>query len=83
MHLFVPQELREIIAQNAGLYGTRAYRAVLDKSFKMQPEFQELAIKEIQENFGVDRQTAQRELFALFNPGPKIKTLLILKPMRC
>ncbi len=73
MHLFVPQELREIIAQNAGLYGTRAYRAVLDKSFKMQPEFQELAIKEIQENFGVDRQTAQRELFALFNPGPKNK----------
>ena len=74
MHLFVPQELREIIAQNAGLYGTRAYRAVLDKGFKMNPEFQDLAIKEIQETFkGMDRQQAQRELFELFNPGPKNK----------
>ena len=73
MNLFIPKELKSIIDENSGLYGTRVYRSIIDKNFKMQPEFQELAVKEIQENFGVDKQTAQRELFELFNPGPKNK----------
>lgn len=73
MHLFIPDELKSIIAENAGLYGTRVYRSILDKGFKVQPEFQERAVKEIQESFGVDRQTAQREFFELLNPGPKNK----------
>tara|TARA_R110002020_G_scaffold17455_3_gene61290 strand:+ start:52 stop:3966 length:3915 start_codon:yes stop_codon:yes gene_type:complete len=73
MHLFVPQELRAIIAENAGLYGTRAYRAILDKGFKVQPKFQDKAVKEIQNTFGVDETTARRAFFELRNPGPKNK----------
>ena len=73
MHLFIPDELKNIIAENAGLYGTRVYRSILDKGFKVQPEFQNKAIKEIQDTFSVDEQTARREFFELLNPGPKNK----------
>jgi len=73
MHLFIPKELRPMLAENAGLYGTRAYKAIIDKSFKVNPDFQKKAIKEIQNTFSVDETTAKREFFELLNPGPKNK----------
>ena len=74
MHLFIPQELREAIAANAGLYGTRAYKAMIDNTYTINPEFQAKAIKEIQETFGVSKVEAENAFSGLLNPGPKNKS---------
>ena len=73
MHLFLPQELRDAIAENVGTYGTRVYKSIIDKGYKVNPEFQEAAITKIQSEFGLSRDEAQREFFGLLNPGPKNK----------
>jgi len=73
MHLFIPKELREAIAENAGLYGTRAYKAMVDNTYTINPEFQKKAIKEIQDTFGINQEQAYREFSSLLNPGPKNK----------
>ena len=73
MHLFIPDELRTAIAENAGLYGTRAYKAMVDNTYTINPEFQKKAIKEIQDTFGINQEQAYREFSSLLNPGPKNK----------
>ena len=73
MHLFIPDEVRDAIVANAGLYGTRAYKAMLDNTFTINPEFQAKAIKEIQETFGVSKREAENAFSGLLNPGPKNK----------
>ena len=73
MHLFIPKELREAIAENAGLYGTRAYKAMLDKNYSIDPNFYKKSIDEIQETFGASKVEAEKAFNDLLNPGPKNK----------
>ena len=73
MNLFVPPELRDAIAENAGLYGTRVYKAIVDKGYTINPEYKAKALKEIERTFGVDPREANEMFEGLINPGPKNK----------
>jgi hypothetical protein len=73
MNLFVPPELRDAIAENAGLYGTRVYKAIVDKGYTINPEYKTKALKEIERTFGVDPREANEMFEGLINPGPKNK----------
>ena len=72
--LLIPKEIREAIERNQGLYGARAYKAMTDKGFKVDPKLREDAIREIQEKLGVSRTQAEDAFSKLENPGPKNKT---------
>ena len=74
MHLFIPKEVRDAIAENAGLYGTRVYKAIVDKGYTINPEFQKKALIEIQNAFELNPQQARDAFGELINPGPKNKT---------
>ena len=73
MNLFVPPELRNAIVENAGLYGTRVYKAIVDKGYKINPEYKAKALKEIETTYGVDPREANEMFEGLINPGPKNK----------
>tara|TARA_Y100001973_G_C5206912_1_gene342137 strand:+ start:2873 stop:6781 length:3909 start_codon:yes stop_codon:yes gene_type:complete len=72
MNLFLPDDLRNTIAKNVGTYGTRAYKAYIDKGFKVDPNFQKTAIEELKLITGNENEA--RAIFnELLNPGPKNK----------
>ena len=73
MHLFIPEQVRDAIAENAGLYGTRAYKAMLDNNYTIDPNFYKKSIDEIQKAFGVSKGEAENAFTSLLNPGPKNK----------
>ena len=74
MNLFIPPELRNAILENAGLYGTRVYKAIVDKGYQVNPEYRKDAIASIQRNFsGTNEKQANLAFDNLFNPGPKNK----------
>lgn len=73
MNLFLPDELRNAIAESVGTYGTRAYKAYMDKSFKVDPTFQKSAVEELQSKLGLNTNEAKATFNELLNPGPKNK----------
>ena len=73
MNLFVPPELRNAISENAGLYGTRVYKAIVDKGYQINPEYKKKALKEIETTYGVSPKEADEMFEDLINPGPKNK----------
>ena len=73
MNLFIKDEVREAIQENAGLYGTRIYRAFLNKGYQMDDSFRKQAVEEIQKVFGVTSQKANLALNKLINGGAKNK----------
>ncbi len=73
MNLFLPDDLRNTIAENVGTYGTRVYKAYIDKSFKVDPSFQKAAIEELQSTAGLSENEARLAFNQLLNPGPKNK----------
>lgn len=74
MNLFVKDELRNAIVENAGLYGTRVYKAIVDKGYKINPDYKKKALTEIENTYGVDPREANEMFEGLINPGPKNKT---------
>jgi uncharacterized protein YciW len=74
MNLFVKDELRDAIVENAGLYGTRVYKAIVDKGYKINPDYKKKALTEIENTYGVDPREANEMFEGLINPGPKNKT---------
>ena len=69
--LFIPDQLRNSIGENIGLYGTTTYRSIIDSSYKVPPELKEKAIREIQEKIpGLESKNAAEDAFSkLTNPG--------------
>ncbi len=72
MNLFLPDELRDEIAENMGMYGTRLYRRYLDNA-QINPELKESAIKELQEQLTIGSKEAESVFNELAVPGPKNK----------
>ena len=73
MNLFIPEPVREEMVANAGMYGTRAYKAMVDNTYTINPEFQKSALEEIQKTFSIDNNKALDIFNQLRNPGPKNK----------
>lgn len=72
MNLLLPDEFRDEIANNMGMYGTRLYKRFMDNA-EINPEFKEDAVKEISNVLGLDPASAGRVFDELANPGPKNK----------
>ena len=73
MNLFLPDELRNAITESVGTYGTRAYKAYIDKGYKVDPKFRDDAIEELQSKLALSNNEAKATFNELLNPGPKNK----------
>ena len=72
--LLIPKDIRTAIERNDGLYGVRAYKAMTDKAYVVDPKEREKAIRAIQTKLSVSRTQAEDAFSKLENPGPKNKT---------
>ena len=73
MNLFIKDEVRDAIQENAGLYGSRIYRAFINKNYKLDPKFEADAVEEIAGAFGVNSERARYALLKTINTQAKNK----------
>ena len=73
MNLFIKDEVRDAIQENAGLYGSRIYRAFINKNYKLDPKFEADAVEEIASAFGVNSEKARYALIKTINTQAKNK----------
>jgi hypothetical protein len=72
--LKLSRNIEDFMFENAGLYGTRVYKAIVDKGYKINPDYKKKALTEIENTYGVDPREANEMFEGLINPGPKNKT---------